>query len=62
MPNPSVPDIPDDWEQKDADGVPYLLGIADSETAWRSTVALSPVTDDGGALITAENDRPVFVE
>lgn len=59
--NPSVPDIPNDWEARAQEGTPYLLGIASGDTAWRPTVVLPVVTDDTNSTVTAENGRPVFV-
>lgn len=60
-PNPSVPDIPADWADRDAEGTPYLLGIAAGDTTWRTVVVHEVVRDEGGSLVTA-NERPVFVE
>lgn len=59
--NPSVPDIPSDWEQKEQDGTPYLLGIAAGDTAWRPVLIVEPVVDEAGAIVTSANARPVFI-
>lgn len=60
-PNPSVPDIPPDWAERESDGTPYLLGIAVADTAWRPTIVPEAVTDLTGHLVKAANGRPVFV-
>lgn len=59
-PNPSVPDIPADWPQREADGTPYRLGIIADDTAWIPTVVFPLVTDTAHATVTTLSGRPVF--
>ena len=60
MPN-FVPPVPGDWEVRDAQKIPYVLGILGGDPAWRVAVIHDPVLDEEGDLVTA-GDRPVFVE
>ena len=55
-----VPPVPDDWEEKEAFGTPYLLGIANGSPQWRAVVVLAAVEAENGETVTA-NDRPVSV-
>jgi len=56
-----VPAVPGDWNVKEAQQVPYVLGVIGGAPAWRSVVVHDPVYDEDGDLVTA-TDRPVFVE
>ena len=61
-PNPSVPDIPENWPVMEVIGTPYRLGIVDGDTAWVPTVVLDVVRAEDETVVLAENDRPIFVE
>ena len=62
MPNSGpVPGVPNDWDTKEAQQTPYLLGVIDGVPAWRSVVVSDPVYAESGDLVTV-NDRPVFTE
>ena len=56
-----VPETPDDWEQKEQMGAPYLLGIVDGEDAWRSVVVGRVVTSESTASVTANTGHAVYI-